>query len=267
MSVLCATIDQDLETALAEAGSAWPRLKIPEGFFRNYVQERLATTELSSAVHPRLSDLYLACGCALADPAAIAEFEKRYLPKVGAFISQVSRDTAFVAEVQQLLREKLLLGRPKIADYTGRGTLDAWLRIAAVRTALNLRRKQAQPNTVPLERAFCTAGFDPELQCIQAQHRAEFRAALESIAAALNSDERGILKLHYVDGLTIDQISTLYSRPRSTVARKIKSARSRLLWETRCLLAQRLSLSPADLDSMLRGVQSQIHISLPRLLG
>src|SRR5581483_4498624 len=92
------------------------------------------------------SDLYLACACARGVPAALAALDRAVLLRVPAFICRVSTDAAFADEVRQQLRERLLVappgGAPKIAEYGGAGALHAWVRVAALRTALNLRRNR-----------------------------------------------------------------------------------------------------------------------------
>src|SRR5262249_43981524 len=86
-------------------------------------------------------DLYLACACARAIPAALGAFERHFLSEIVATIARVNRAPDFRQEVLQQLRERVVAGaQPKIASYSGKGPLIAWLRVAATRTALNLHR-------------------------------------------------------------------------------------------------------------------------------
>ena len=62
-------------------------------------------------------------------------------------LTRLGREPMFVDEVRQVLRTKLLVGDgapPKIADYSGRGPLDGWVRAAAVRAAIDLKRREKE---------------------------------------------------------------------------------------------------------------------------
>jgi RNA polymerase sigma-70 factor (ECF subfamily) len=214
-----------------------------------------------------IKDLWLACGCSQAHPAALAGLEA-LLREVGAFIAHIDRSADFADEVRQQLREKLLVdvgrGRARILDYGGQGPLGGWLRVAAVRTALNLKRGQREgaahrdpsPATSP----------DPELDFIRMRYRAEFQLAFGATLRRLSSDERNVLRLHYLEGLNIDEIGRLYDVHRATIARWLARSRDKILQETRSVLAERLGLSGAELDSLIGLVGSQLEVSLRRLL-
>jgi RNA polymerase sigma-70 factor (ECF subfamily) len=217
-----------------------------------------------AASEKHAADLFLAQACALGDPAALAAFECRFGPQIRSFIIPVSRDPVFLDEACQVVRYKLFVGdAAKIAEYTGRGALGAWLRMVALRTALNLKRDLKPPKDaveVPV------SGSDPELDCIRAQHRDEFACAFREALGTLDLEDRGLLKLHHLDGLTIDQLTALYSVPRSTLGRRIAQIREQIRERTRQLLAHRFSLSTSSVDSFLRGGQSWFDESLSRFL-
>ncbi len=54
---------------------------------------------------------------------------------------------------------------------------------------------------------------------------------------------------------------------RATAARRIQTAAEAVHTETRRLLRERLRLDTAELDSLAHLVQSQLHLSLTRLLN
>jgi RNA polymerase sigma-70 factor len=95
----------------------------------------------------------------------------------------------------------------------------------------------------------------------------EGEAALEAASARLPARQRTILRLHYVDGLTVDQIGAIYGFHRATAARRIADARDDLLEATREELRGKLRISDSDFDSLVRLVRSQIEISLPSFLA
>jgi RNA polymerase sigma-70 factor (ECF subfamily) len=216
------------------------------------------------------ADLALARACAAGDAAALARFEREHLAQVGAFVAHIDRDRDFVDELCQHLRDKLFVpsaGTPgKIAAYAGRGPLGGWLRVVAVRAALDLKRAQgAQPSgaEVPLD----AAGPDPELDLIKAHYRRELADAFAATLRALPPEERTVLRLHALEGCTIDELAALYGVHRATAARWIEGARERLLEETRRLLGERLGLPASEVDSVLGLLRSRVELSLQPLLS
>jgi RNA polymerase sigma-70 factor (ECF subfamily) len=176
------------------------------------------------------TDLYLACACAHGVHTALAAFDEHYLSHVRAFLSHMRPDAEFVDECRQLLREKLFVGAaPKIAEYTGRGSLLGWLRVATVRTALNLRRSRAliagarrAPSPVEAESI-----DEPERSYLQDRYRDAFRAAIEESFAVLSSEQRNLLRMHFMDGMTLHQLATLFQVHRGALDRADPTERAR----------------------------------------
>jgi RNA polymerase sigma-70 factor (ECF subfamily) len=84
---------------------------------------------------------------------------------------------------------------------------------------------------------------------------------------ALAPRQRTLLRYAYVDGLGIDRIAPLFAVHRATAARWLAEARLELLRHTRKILAARLALPVEELQSLLRSVESQLHVSLARLFA
>lgn len=171
------------------------------------------------------------------------------------------------------IREKLFVAAPgvptKIAEYAGRAPLRAWLRTVAVRAALNLRRgaraAESEAVTTSDERMLGGAGVDPEVRLAKARSKAVFEQALRAAVARLSAKERTLLRLHLVNGLSIDVLGAHYRVGRSTAARWLAAAREALREHTRAELMARLG--PADLTSILAFVRSQLDLSAQGLLG
>jgi RNA polymerase sigma-70 factor (ECF subfamily) len=70
------------------------------------------------------------------------------------------------------------------------------------------------------------------------------------------------LRLHLLDHLSIDQIAAIYHVHRSTAARQIDSARTAVVESVRALLAARLEMETAELDSVLQLIASRVDVSL-----
>src|SRR4051812_18583894 len=110
-----------------------------------FVSHLAARAEGGLPAAARGPDLYLACACATRVRGALEAFDRAHLAQVGAHIARLTPTPAFVDEVRQEVRDKLYVGRdgaaPKIAEYDGRGALASWVRVIAIRAAIDLRRQ------------------------------------------------------------------------------------------------------------------------------
>jgi RNA polymerase sigma-70 factor (ECF subfamily) len=264
--------DQPLDAVLRQlydAGRAeWPALAVePAALVEHIARHAPVDEELLPALAAlHAADLYLACACAAHAPGAIEAFDARYAAAVAGFVGRMDASPAFVDDVRQILRERLFVHvPPKIADYSGRGALGSWLRVAAVRTGVSLRRvKSAQPHEDEgaAVRAIAAGGADPELDYIKARYRGEFEAAFQDALAKLDSEQRNVLRLHFVDQLNIDQIGAIFRVHRSTVARWLQASRGQILDETRRILRERMRITSMEFDSLAGLVQSQLDVSI-----
>jgi RNA polymerase sigma-70 factor (ECF subfamily) len=248
------------------AGACWPGVNVAPERFAQHLVVRLPPHGDLARLH--VSDLYLACACADGDAGALALFERQFLARVGDAVARVDSSRAFIDEVRQRLRERLLVGpTAKIADYSGSGSLEGWVMVAAIRLAHNLVRsdrvREAAARTladeVPLDE-------DPELEIIRARYQGEVQSALRDALAMLSPDERHLMRLHYVEGVGLDRIGALHRVNKSTVSRWLAAARARILDEAKRTLAARLGLDEPSLRSLLRVVHQDLELSLGPLM-
>jgi RNA polymerase sigma-70 factor len=161
-----------LEGLWETARANWPNLSVPIEALDAYVRARVSADDEFAAALSRLNipDLYLACACVSGVTGAIETFERMLMVRVPAFVRQVDKSSEFADEVCQLLRQKLFLASgngPKIAQYSGQGTLLSWLRVAAVRTALNLREARHPERDEALDAAtLAVAAQDVHLEMV-----------------------------------------------------------------------------------------------------
>ncbi|HEY8210621.1 MAG TPA: sigma-70 family RNA polymerase sigma factor, partial [Myxococcaceae bacterium] len=214
-----------------------------------------------------------ACACARQEPLALSTFDRRFRGIVAQAVARmVDRDPDFVEDVRQSLREKLFVGvrgtPPKILDYSGAGPLDAWLRSAAVRTALNLREgaRREEPLDDELADKLPESADDPELKALKNRCRRELKGAFQAALSQLTSQEREVLRLNLVGGQSIDGIAEHFRTHRSTAARWLAQARQRVTEITREELVARLDWNKSELKSVARLVQSQFDLSIQRYL-
>lgn len=257
---------------LEAARSAWPGVDVPDTAFLEYLLARLpegdALRELE-AVNTR--ELYLACACVHRDDRAIQYLEAEHFDMIEAAVARIRACPAFVDEVKQTVREQALVGSPDkpaaLEGYSGRGALGGWLRVVAVRTALRLVREQAGPTAEPdLARHIPEPADDPELEHLKSAYRQEFRTAIGRAIRSLGHQQRNLLRYHYVDGLSIDDLALLYHVHRATVARRIARARQAIFAATRRELTAKLDVGSTEYESILRLIRSRLHITLSEVL-
>src|SRR5262249_46804856 len=130
--------DQDIALAYVAGRAAWPNLAVSVDAFRHHVVDRLRLSPAS--VVPRAADLYLVIAVLEGADRALPILDER-LARAAGVVARIDGAPAFVDEVRQELRVKLLAGpEPRLRSYAGIGALFEWLRVAALRTAINLKR-------------------------------------------------------------------------------------------------------------------------------
>jgi RNA polymerase sigma-70 factor (ECF subfamily) len=247
---------------------AWPGVHLPEDVFQAYVHARLGDGEVVEAT---LDALYLACACSRGDPVALKAFEAAYMTQVARAIAKLRLSPQDVADVVQSLRAQLLSGAGHagaITEYSGKGELAGWLRVAAVRAGLKkLRGRKPQVDADDALLALRSTDDDPELSYIKEVYRRAFREAFTAALGGLETREKNLLRQHFVDGLNVDELGRLYDVHRATAARWVGHARDHLLDATKKEFASRAGLSARECASVLRLVRSRIDLTLSRLLG
>jgi RNA polymerase sigma-70 factor (ECF subfamily) len=259
----------ELASACQRASAGWPQLKLPLDAFLRYAAERVPANATAAAIEKvELSDLYLAFGCNLRHAGALREFERHHMSQVARHIASIDATRGTVDEVSQQLRHRLLVGEDgqggRITEYTGRGPLAGWVRVAAVRAALNHKRTQTRQREQELESELI-GEVDPELAVLKREAATEVAQAIRAAIGLLEVEDRTLLKLHYLNGMGIDQLAPLFKAHRSTLARRLERARERVLELTREQLAQVGNRNASQLKSILRLARSQLDVSIPSI--
>ncbi|MFT3769372.1 MAG: sigma factor-like helix-turn-helix DNA-binding protein [Minicystis sp.] len=262
------TIDAALSTMHAAGARAHPGVTLDMDAYARFVRPLGATEEDLRALHA--DDLYLAAAAALGDARAVASIETHHLQRAPVWLARKKLAPAEVDEVLQQARERLFIGKdgapPKIAEYAGRGPLDAWLRVLVLRVEATLRRRTRNHEDVDEVTSLAVTAASPEHQLARARWQEAFDGALRAAFAALAREDRALFRFQFVKGLTLDQIAALQGVHRATVARRIAAARKQL-WADICrLLRERLAVSQRDLDALLGEWRSKLDVSLSGLL-
>jgi len=266
-------LEARLARALEGARGAWPTVVLDGSLFTAHLARHLPPdSSLEALEQLHLGDLYLACACTQGVQTALAAFESHFLPEVNKAVARMKLPSSTMDDVRQQLRQKMLISTSdapaKLAAYPGTAPLAGWVRAAALWLALDMQRRGSGESSVddsalPL---LVEPGDDPELAYLKSTYRAEFNTAFAQALTALAPRQRNVLRLKFLDGLSIDQLGALYGVHRATAARWVVAAQEALLEETRRLLTERLRLTHTQLDSVLRLISSQIDVNLSRLL-
>ena len=107
---------------------------------------------------------------------------------------------------------------------------------------------------------------EPELALAKARYGPELEASLRAALAALEPRQIVLLRLHHAKGWSVDRLGGIYRVGRSTAARWVAAARDALLDGAKSHLRARLNLTPAELESLVVLLRSNVELSLVRLL-
>ena len=250
-----------MQDCYAKGKARWPLLTLSlEGFRRHCV--RLGLDDRQTAA--RAEDLFLVAAVLDQVPRAIAHFDE-CLSVAVTVVTRIDRAPNFVDDVTQELRLKLLTGESaKLWTYSGAGALVDWLRVTAMRIALNLKRA----DRLQVEDDLPQAVFEGQ-EALQFRnwYLTDLHQALQVSFRRLTARERNLLRLHFLDGLNIERIGAVYRVNRSTIARWLVAIRTRLFRDVRDELAAKHGLDTADVKSLYRIMEQDVHVTMSRILA
>jgi RNA polymerase sigma-70 factor (ECF subfamily) len=245
---------------VSEARARWPSARLDDAAVVAHVTARLGPGVAQL-------DVLFAALTLSGHAAAQADFDALVRAEVRRAVTPIDASPSFLDEVVQLVLTRLLVGpTPRLAEYSGQGALAAWLRAVAVRLALNARRPGGREEAVSAVPDQPLADPDPELALLRRRYQDQFKRAFEVAVQALTSRERTLLRLTTLDGLTLAQVGPMYGKDASTISRWLATARATLLERTRDALGAELQLSGSQLDSVMRAADSELNVSILRLL-
>jgi RNA polymerase sigma-70 factor (ECF subfamily) len=272
-----AEVDQALGALIDRARAAWPEFALDDERFLSYVAARFQdrSDDVAAAIRElRAQDLLLAAACVDGDVAATAAFHRDYAGVAARAVARIYPAEMGGDDLTQAVIERLLVGDqspPAIALYAGRGDLTSYVRVAALHAALKQRdknrRNDARRDDFGRIEELSARDDDPELATLRERYSHEFKAAFQIALESLDAAQRNLLRFHYVSGLTTREIATLTGVNQSTVTRRLAQVRAELLSKSRQVLLERLRVSPAEFGSVMRLVESQIDLSLDRVLS
>jgi RNA polymerase sigma-70 factor, ECF subfamily len=201
---------------------------------QNSAQSSAQSSPTASAEHEaafcaglRLEELALARACAAGNERAWQDFISRYRQKLHSMALHITRDAAHAAELADSLFADLYgvnvrdgVRNSKLMFYTGRGSLEGWLRTVMAQEFINRYRKQKR--TVSLdektEEGVQFAAPVPEPAYASDQR---LEAATDEALAELSSEDRFTLASYYLDGRTLAEIARTLGLHESSVSRRL----------------------------------------------
>ena len=224
----------------------------------------------------RLEELALARACAAGNERAWQDFISRYRQKLHSMALHITRDGAHAAELADSLFADLYgvnardgVRSSKLVSYTGRGSLEGWLRTVMAQEFINRYRKQKR--TVSLEEqteeGVQFAAAVPDAACTSDQR---LEAATDEALAELSSEDRFTLAAYYLDERTLAEIALTLGLHESSVSRRLDrlatGLRKRILAGLR---AQGMSHAQATeaLDTDVRDIQLNLSSRLTQDSG
>lgn len=262
----------ELITIARAAWPAWPG--VDEVAFKAFIERLGASEEPVPLEDLHAADLWLAFHAGRGLAPAVAALEAACFADLHAILRARRADPAEAEEVVQRVRHRLLVPEPgepsRILTYGGRGELRAWVRVAAVRTWLNMKRENpvgAATAESAEDVLVDQAAGDLELELLKGKYRETFRRVFLEALDALEPSTRLLLKLHYIDRLAMEEVGKVLGVHRLTVLRRLERARQELSEGTKERLEVELRLAPTEVDSLLRLIQSRLDVSLQTALG
>jgi RNA polymerase sigma-70 factor, ECF subfamily len=175
----------------------------------------------------KMEELVLARACAAGHERAWETFMLRYREKLYEMGLHITREDSAARELSDSLYADLYgtVTREgerfsKLSSYTGRGSLEGWLRTVMAQEHVNRYRRTKRMVSLDEEAEEGTQFAIPEPDpALAVDPRLE--SATDEALAALPADERFMLAAYFLDGRTLAEIARMLSVHESTISRKL----------------------------------------------
>jgi RNA polymerase sigma-70 factor (ECF subfamily) len=187
----------------------------------------------------RAEELVLSRACAAGHEHAWEVFLTRYREKLYDIAGYITKESSTARELADSIYAELYgtttrdgQRTSKLASYTGRGSLEGWLRTVMVQEHVNRYRRQRRLVSLDEETEegsqFATPATDA---AIAVDPRVE--AATDEVLVALPPEDRFVLASYFLDERTLADIARTLGVHESTISRKVdklaKSLRKQIL--------------------------------------
>lgn len=224
----------------------------------------------------RLEELALARACAVGNERAWQFFVERYQPKLHAMALHITRDSVHATELADSLFADLFgmntrdgVRQSKLAFYTGRGSLEGWLRTVMAQEFINRYRKQKRVVSLDEQTDEGVQFAAPEPPPSMPSDT-RLQSATDQALAELSSEDRYVLAAYYLDGRTLAEIARVLGLHESSVSRRLDRVSTALRKRILAYLRERgMSHAQATeaLDADVRDLQVDIRARLTQESG
>jgi len=175
----------------------------------------------------RAEELALARACAAGHERAWEVFLTRYREKLYDIAGYITKESSTARELADSIYAELYgtatrdgQRASKLASYTGRGSLEGWLRTVMMQEHVNRYRRQRRLVSLDEETEEGTQFATPESEpAIAIDSRVE--AAIDEVLAALPAEDRFVLASYFLDERTLAEIARTLGVHESTISRKV----------------------------------------------
>jgi len=200
---------------------------ILDGILRKYLPQGSSEEKADFCATLRLEELALARACAAGNERAWEDFISRYRQKLHGMALHITRDGAHAAELADSLFADLYgvsarngVRNSKLVFYTGRGSLEGWLRTVMAQEFVNRYRKQKRSVSLEeqTEEGVQFVAKEPEPPCAFDQR---LETATDQALAELSAEDRFTLASYYLDRRTLAEIARSLGLHESSVSRRL----------------------------------------------
>jgi RNA polymerase sigma-70 factor (ECF subfamily) len=176
----------------------------------------------------RVEELALAHSCARGNEAAWEVFLNRYREKLYNAAYSIAAEDSAARDLADSLYADLYGTRTadgrrvsKLNSFTGRGSLEGWLRAVLAQEYVNRYRRQQRLVSLE-ERTEAGVQFQAEEPDPAQVLDSRLEEATDQALASLAAEDKFILAGYYLDGRTLAEIARLLGVHESTVSRKLE---------------------------------------------
>jgi RNA polymerase sigma-70 factor (ECF subfamily) len=187
----------------------------------------------------RVDELALAQACAAGSNPAWELFLTRYREKLYQSALRIAREDSAARDLADSLYAELYgtMTRDgervsKLASFTGRGSLEGWLRTVLAQEFVNRYRRTKRLVSLDEESEDGSQFAAPQPEPLPSAD-ARLESATDAALASLDREDRMVLAAYYLDGRTLAEIARTLGVHESTISRKVdklaKSLRRKIL--------------------------------------
>jgi len=252
--------ERDFASILQEVAAKY----LPAGASQSEVLELL--TKL------RVEELALARSCARGNEAAWEIFLNRYREKLYNAAHSIAREDSVARDLADSLYADLYGTRTtdgrrvsKLNSFTGRGSLQGWLRAVLAQEYVNRYRRQQRLVSLE-EQTEAGVQFQAEDPDPAQALDSRLQEATDQALASLAAEDKFILAGYYLDGRTLAGIARLLGVHESTVSRRLEKITASIRKAIRADLLKR-GMSSQEAEQAMEVEVSEFSLDVRRRLA